>query len=109
MLRELLANLVDNAIRYLPCGGRITVRCGVGPGGGACIEVEDDGPGIPESARAGIFERFRRGGDAAAPGSGLGLAIVREVADRHDATLTLSDGAAGRGALFHLEFPASQN
>ena len=109
MLREMLANLVENAIRYLPRGGRITLRCGPGAAGGACIEVEDDGPGIPEAARASIFERFRRGGDTTAPGSGLGLAIVREVADRHGAALTLSNGAAGRGALFHLDFPASQD
>lgn len=106
LLREMLANLLDNAIRYTGVGGRVTARCGVAVKGMPYLEVEDDGPGIPFEDRTRIFERFYRAPDAQGAGTGLGLAIVREVADRHDATITVVDGDGGRGLRIRVEFPA---
>ncbi|MCW5614406.1 MAG: sensor histidine kinase [Rhodocyclaceae bacterium] len=104
MLRELLANLVDNAIAHAPAGGQVVVRCGA-DSDAAWLEVEDDGPGIPDALREHVFERFYRAPGAPPGGSGLGLAIVREVAGRHDAVLTVGCGARGRGTLMRVGFP----
>lgn len=104
MLRELLANLVDNAIAYTPPGGRVTVRCANGAGR-VLLEVEDDGPGIDAAEREKVVERFYRAAGTTGEGSGLGLAIVREVAERHDARLTLAPGPQGRGTLARVSFP----
>jgi two-component system OmpR family sensor kinase len=93
-LRTLLANLVDNAIRYTPAGGRVDVSAGV-DGGRPWLEVADTGPGIPAAERARVFDRFYRVPGAAATGSGLGLAIVRAIADRNGATVTLGDTPGG--------------
>jgi len=106
MLRELIANLVDNAIAYTPDGGRVTVRCGSDAAGGAFVEVEDDGPGIPEAERGRIFERFYRVAGRGGEGTGLGLAIVREVAERHAARVNVEAGADGRGSCFRVVFPS---
>jgi len=108
LLRDLLDNLVDNALRYTPPGGSVTVRCGGAPAaGGAVLEVEDDGPGIPPAERARVFERFvRLAPDGGATGSGLGLAIVRDIARLHGARVELGEGAAGKGARFTVHFPA---
>ncbi len=102
-LRDLIDNLLDNAIRYTPAGGHITVR--VGYGDSAWLQVEDDGPGIPPDQRQQVFERFHRIPGSGQPGSGLGLAIVQEVALRHGATVEIDEGAGDRGALFTLRFP----
>jgi two-component system OmpR family sensor kinase len=104
-LTTLLANLVDNAIRYTPKGGRIDVLVEAHPV--PALTVRDDGPGVPSAARARLFERFVRGSDAAAPGSGLGLAIVQRIAVRHGATATLADGIGGRGLAVVVAFPAT--
>ncbi|WP_412770476.1 sensor histidine kinase [Ralstonia solanacearum] len=102
-LREALSNLVHNAIRYTPPGGRITVRA-IADGGAALVCVDDTGPGMSAVERAHAFERFRRaheGGtrpgqpkDAryAAEGSGLGLAIARAYAARSGGQIELADG-----------------
>ncbi len=103
-LATLLANLVDNAIRYTPVGGRVDVLVEAGPA--PKIVVRDDGPGVPASERSRLFERFVRGHDAAAPGSGLGLAIVERIAARHGARVTLGDGIGGRGLSVAVAFPA---
>ncbi len=105
LLREMLANLLDNAIRYTRIGGRVTARCGVDANGKPYLEVEDDGPGIPSEDRTRIFERFYRAPNTQGTGTGLGLAIVREVADRHDAVITVADGNDGRGLLVRVVFP----
>ena len=92
MLREMLSNVIDNAIRYTPPGGRITVR--VRPkreAGEAWIEVEDTGPGIAPAERPKVVERFYRILGREGDGSGLGLAIVKEIAAMHGGTLTLGD------------------
>jgi signal transduction histidine kinase len=95
-LRILCANLVDNAIRYTPAGGHIEVRVHRNQGS-AVLEVADDGPGISETERGRVFDRFYRGSDAPAGGSGLGLAIARQVADLHGGRIELAAGLGGRG------------
>ena len=87
-LRILFNNLVDNAIRYTPEGGRVTTTVA---GGSADVEVivEDTGPGIPEEERERVFDRFYRGRSTSATGTGLGLAIVSQVAELHRGKVTL--------------------
>lgn len=104
LLRDLLDNLVDNALRYTPEGGSVTVRAGMADGAPRLM-VEDDGPGIPPAQRARVFERFVRL-DEGATGSGLGLAIVRDIARIHGAQVHLDSGENGRGAVFTVRFPA---
>jgi len=107
LLRDLVDNLVDNALRYTPRGGRVTVGCntvdGAGANAGSLLRVEDNGPGIPVHLREQVFERFVRL-DEGTHGSGLGLAIVRDIASLHGAELRLSD-APGGGAVFTVNFP----
>lgn len=107
-LRILLANLVGNAVRYTPAGGRVDVACAV-DGGLPFIEVADSGPGIPLAERERVFDRFyRRGVDSAGPvGSGLGLSIVRSIADRHGAAVTLTDSELG-GLRARVDFGAAK-
>ncbi|MCC6072113.1 sensor histidine kinase [Massilia sp. GCM10020059] len=103
LLRDLVDNLVDNAVRYTPVGGTVTVRCLRGPDGGGVLEVEDSGPGIPAHQRALVFQRFMRLDDSI-PGSGLGLAIVRDIAQAHGARIELADGAGGAGVVVAVRF-----
>jgi two-component system sensor histidine kinase TctE len=94
MLREMLSNLIDNALHYTPHdgSGSVTVRARTDEGGGlAILEVEDTGPGIPPSERAHVFERFYRILGTPSTGSGLGLAIVREIAQQHDAQVEIAN------------------
>ncbi len=103
MLGILLRNLVDNAIRYTPRGGKVSVSL-VTDQGRARLEVTDSGPGIPEQERQRVFDRFYRilGNEAA--GSGLGLSIVKRIADYHGASLSLADGERGTGLRVSVEF-----
>src|SRR5262249_14121458 len=89
MIAEMIANLVDNAIRYSPPGARITVEAS-GDGKQARLTVRDDGPGLSDDERSRVLDRFYRGVAATEPGSGLGLAIVREIARAHDGALRLA-------------------
>ena len=102
-LTTLAANLVDNAIRYTPGGGRVDVSVELRDGAPALV-VRDDGPGIPEDERAQVFERFTRGRRDDVPGSGLGLAIVKRIAERHGATVALGDNPRGRGLEVVVRF-----
>ncbi|MBC7514481.1 MAG: sensor histidine kinase N-terminal domain-containing protein [Herminiimonas sp.] len=91
MLRELLNNLIDNALRYTPAGGSVTVRVRADAATmRATLEVEDTGPGIAPAERAQVFERFYRILGSKVEGSGLGLAIVREIALQHDADIDIA-------------------
>ncbi|VXB86904.1 sensor histidine kinase [Massilia sp. 9I] len=103
MLRDLVDNLVDNALRYTPEQGTVTVHCRMTPDG-ALFAVEDSGPGIAPEKRARVFQRFVRL-DEHSSGSGLGLAIVRDIADAHGAEVALDSGPDGRGATFSVRFP----
>lgn len=93
-LRVMLGNLIDNALRYIPAGGRVDVAVTVAAGR-ALLTVSDNGPGIPEAERERVFQRFHRlsGGDI--PGSGLGLAIVRQVVDAHQGEIDLAEHPGG--------------
>ena len=101
---EIVANLLDNAIRYNRPGGTVIVRVAVAETGGR-LEIEDEGPGIPASDKARVFERFyripRKGGPE---GSGLGLAIVRALTDRLGADVRLHDRKDGTGLLAVVHF-----
>jgi two-component system sensor histidine kinase TctE len=105
MLREALANLIDNALRYTPTGGVITVGSGI-IDGHAVLSVEDNGPGIPSAEREQVFERFYRIPGSVGDGCGLGLAIVREITGLHGATIQL-DAPDGGGLRITLSFPAA--
>ena len=106
LLRELLGNLLDNALKYTPKGGTVTLRCGhSGTEGAPMLEVEDDGPGIAPEHRQSVLERFFRVPGSAAEGNGLGLAIADEIARVHGGQLLVREGAAGRGARFTLLLP----
>lgn len=107
LLRDLADNLIDNALRYTPAGGTVTVRVGRHGKGGALLVVEDSGPGIAPEARAMVFARGVRLNDQA-PGSGLGLAIVREIARAHQATVEVGAPAGGTGAIFTVRFPSAR-
>ena len=90
LVRELIRNLVDNALQYTPRGGTVTVRLLADPFGQvAVLQVEDSGPGIPEAERELVFQPFYRALGTEVDGSGLGLAIVREIAERHDASVSI--------------------
>ncbi|WP_343636958.1 sensor histidine kinase N-terminal domain-containing protein [Roseateles sp.] len=108
-LREALLNLLHNALRYTPRGGRVTLQIGV-DGPAALIRVVDDGPGIPADERPRAGERFFRGSNVDLPGSGLGLAIVRAIARRHCgdmevAAARLDAGGLERGTAVTLRLP----
>ncbi len=105
LLKEALSNLLHNAIRYTPRGGRVTVKVR-SAGARAWIEIVDDGAGIPpeELARAG--ERFFRGSNVRQPGTGLGLAIVKSIAERLGGELRLTPGPGARGLQAAIVLPA---
>ena len=92
LLRELIRNLVDNALQYTPTGGTITVRVFDDPFGQVVVlQVEDSGPGIAVSERKLVFQPFYRSLGTGVDGSGLGLAIVKEIALQHGAEVTIED------------------
>lgn len=107
-LCSLVDNLVDNAIKYSPVGGHVTVAL-VETGEVLALTVSDQGPGIPPELRQRVFERFvRLQGDEPCHGSGLGLTIVERAAAQHGATVALLDGAEGRGLTVKVSFPRSE-
>lgn len=112
-LHEMLSNLIENAVRYTPSGGHVTVRSAApapdpsGKNAGIVVVVEDDGPGIPIEEHERVFERFYRITERAreVSGSGLGLSIVREIARAHAADVTLSNGPGDKGTRVTVVFP----
>lgn len=102
LLRELLSNLVDNAVRYTQPGGHITLRCGERWAYGhnhaqALLEVEDNGPGVPLEERTRMLQRFYRLPGTPGDGNGLGLAIADEIARVHHSQLQIHSGFQGVG------------
>jgi two-component system sensor histidine kinase TctE len=109
LIGELLANLVDNAIRYNRAGGLVLVRTFVDLNE-ARVEIEDSGPGIPAAHLGRVFERFYRIPMTNGPeGSGLGLAIVKALADRLQAQIVLSSRPEGQGLLASVRFPLAKD
>jgi len=106
LLPELLDNLLDNALRYTPTGGTVTVRTGY-LDGVPFLCVEDAGPGIPESERSKVLERFYRMPGTPGEGSGLGLSIVQEVVARHNGILGIDVPARHPGTRICVCFPQS--
>jgi two-component system sensor histidine kinase TctE len=106
LIGELILNLADNAIKYSPKGSMVTLGVQAQETSMRLI-VEDNGPGIPEQNRHGVFERFVRLPNSSADGCGLGLAIVGEIASRHGAAVTLGDAVQG-GMRVEVVFPADE-
>jgi signal transduction histidine kinase len=104
-LHQVAANLLDNAVRHSPPGGKVTLRARRLAAGGVRVEVCDQGPGIPPGERVRVFDRFDRGSRQAADGgTGLGLAIAREVMRAHGGDIAL-DESTGAGTIFRLSLP----
>ncbi len=103
-LRTLLGNLIDNALRYTPAGGQVDVQV-YRESSAAVLIVSDTGAGIPVEEQSRVFDRFYRGADTTMPGSGLGLAIVKRIADRHQASITLSEAENGSGLRVTVRCP----
>jgi two-component system sensor histidine kinase TctE len=104
LIDDLLSNLVDNALKYTPSGGTVTVSVGQ-TNGKAHISVEDTGPGIPEGDRERVRQRFFRLPNSPGHGSGLGLAIVDEIARLYGASMAITSGTGGRGTRIVVRFP----
>jgi heavy metal sensor kinase len=110
ILKQVLVNLLDNAIKYTPEGGRIVARVLAAENGWLCVEVEDNGPGIPPVHRDRVFDRFYRIDEARSRsdgGAGLGLAIAQWGAEAHGGFLRL-DSSPGGGCIFRLTLPQSK-
>ncbi len=103
LLREMMKNLIDNALRYTPKGGNVTCRV-LGGVERVLLEIEDDGIGISEEHAELVFERFFRVDDATTEGSGLGLAIVQEIAIQHHTKASLRPSLRGRGTVASVPF-----
>ncbi|PWU00062.1 MAG: sensor histidine kinase [Candidatus Melainabacteria bacterium] len=105
-IRELVTNLIDNAVRYTQSGGKVTVR--IESADPVTLVVEDNGPGIPESERERVFERFYRVLGNNVNGSGLGLAIVKEIVLSHQGRVSIESGIGGKGTLLLVTFPPAE-
>jgi len=105
-LVSMIDNLIDNAIKYSPCGATVTVHV-AREGARALLTVADTGPGIPPALRERVFDRFFRNPDQTQSGSGLGLAIVKSVVDRHGGDAVLGE-APGGGLLATVRLPLAQ-
>jgi signal transduction histidine kinase len=105
-LAQLVGNLVSNALKFTPAGGRVTVRA-FRDGGNAVMEIQDTGIGIPEAEQGRLFQRFFRSSTAteqAIPGTGLGLVISKAIAEAHGGTIGVIS-ASGEGTCFRVEIP----
>jgi two-component system sensor histidine kinase TctE len=106
LLDDLLSNLVDNALKYTPPRGSVTVGAGM-QANKPFLAVEDTGPGIPESERQRVRQRFYRLPNSPGHGSGLGLAIVDEIARLYGAQVSIGAGTDGHGTRVLIQFPES--
>jgi len=100
----MLRNLVDNAIRYTPAGGQVTVSLDNPQPSRLTLRINDTGPGIPPEQREQIFERFYRGENQTILGSGLGLSIAQKVSQLHQIKIQLNDVPNGRGLCVRVDF-----
>ena len=105
LLREMVSNLVDNALRHTPAQGKVGLSL-TKVDDRVLLRVIDDGPGIPASEREKVFQRFYRIlGHGDTEGSGLGLSIVREICRAHRGSIRLDDDPDGRGLLVEVTLP----
>ncbi len=104
LIDDLVSNLVDNALKYTPRGGRVTVATGL-RAGRPYVQVEDTGPGIPAAERPRVRQRFYRSPNSPGHGSGLGLAIVDEITRLYGGSFSLESGEDGRGLRAVVQFP----
>jgi two-component system sensor histidine kinase TctE len=104
-LEEMVTNVLENAVRYVDHDGYVWVKIETS-NGSTTLTVEDDGPGIPNSEKTKIFDRFYRGPGVKGSGCGLGLAIVKDLALANEATIDVSDREQG-GTALHLKFRTS--
>jgi two-component system sensor histidine kinase TctE len=104
LIPELLDNLIDNALRYTPPGGTVTVSTG-SRDGSPFLSVEDTGPGIALAERSNVLERFYRIPGTSGDGSGLGLAIVKEITDRHGGAVEIGTREPDGGTRVSVTFP----
>ena len=102
-LKEMIYNLIDNALLYTPAGGKVTVSA-KREAGEIVLSVEDNGPGIPKDERENVFERFHRVMGTGQEGSGLGLAIVKEIAEIHQASIDIVDDPKQKGLNIQINF-----
>ena len=100
-MRQVVSNLVDNAIRAMPDGGTVSLAASGRVGGGVAFEVTDDGPGIPPEIRDTVFDRFTK--SATSRGSGLGLSIARAIVESHGGAIAATAGPSGRGTVIRIE------
>jgi two-component system, OmpR family, sensor histidine kinase BaeS len=101
-MRQVVGNLLANALRFTPAGGSVTVGAGAAPGGGVEVTVRDSGPGIGADVLPHIFDRFYRSGDS--PGSGLGLPIARSLVEAHGGSIEAESPPDG-GTLMRIRLP----
>jgi two-component system sensor histidine kinase BaeS len=107
-LRQVVTNLLSNAAKFTPPGGRVTLRVGR-DGNDAVVEVTDTGPGVPAEEQPLIWDRFYRGSAGRmAAGTGIGLAVVKELASAHGGSVTL-DSPPGGGARFTVRIPSADS
>ncbi len=99
------ANLLENAMRHTPSGGRVAVRALLA-NGNVRFEVTDSGPGIPEAERTRVFEKFYRGPDSGGGGAGLGLSIARDVVRAHGGEIGV-ESEEGSGSTFWFTLPVA--
>lgn len=107
LMKILLDNILDNALRYSPQGSTVTTK--LEKNGNIVLSVEDNGPGIPEREREQVFQRFYRILGSGVEGSGLGLSIVKEIANTHNAKVIISEPAGNRGARVEIIFNQDKN
>ncbi len=110
ILRQALVNLIDNAVKYSPAGGKVSIRVGVNGGNEAVVEVQDSGPGIEPAHRLRVFDRFYRVDKARsreAGGTGLGLSIAKWAAEANGGRIEL-ESVPGNGCIFRVRLPLAQ-
>jgi len=109
-IEQVLVNLISNALRHTPAGGRVEIDLAPKPAGGLTVRITDTGPGIPPEALTNVFERFYRvdrgRGRGEGGGTGLGLAVARSIVEAHGGVIRV-ENAPGRGASFWFTLPAS--
>ena len=107
-LHQVLSNLLSNAAKFSPLGGRVLLTFELRPEGVARITVTDEGPGVPEAFRGRLFQRFAQADSTSKrrqEGTGLGLAIARVIVERHGGQIGFHEGPHGTGSVFHVDLP----